>query len=203
MSSSGTLALSGTTLIGTGTVTDAGSLTTSSSSSTSLSQVTMSTGSSLTVGGIFEVMSGATLKVSSDANVQINNGESITVEAGAALTVGAASMVAQDTNNNYAEGITVDGTLTATGTAFTKTGGGVTAYIQVNPAGHLVATGTNFSWDSLSLAGGSVLTNGDLAATPSTCPSTCPSPTSRSWPATSCSRTSTSTRPTSPAGPSI
>ena len=110
----------------------------------------------------FEIKSGATLTVSSDANVQINNGASITVDAGAAMTVGAASMVAQDTNNNYAEGITVDGTLTATGTAFTKTGGGVTAYIQVNPAGHLVATGTNFSWDSLALAGGSVLTNGDL-----------------------------------------
>ena len=75
----------------------------------------------------FEIKPGATLKVDSDANVQINNGVTISVDAGATMTIGAASMVYQDTNNSFAGGSRSPATLTATGTAFVKGGGGVTA----------------------------------------------------------------------------
>jgi hypothetical protein len=111
----------------------------------------------------FEIKSGATLQVASETAVQINNGVTISVDAGASMTIGASSVVYQDTNNNVGGGIAVSGAVTATGSNFVKGGGGVTASIEVNPAGHLIATGTNFSWDSFSLASGSVLNKGDLA----------------------------------------
>ena len=111
----------------------------------------------------FEIKAGAALTVASDAAVQLNNGVTISVDPGATMTVGAASVVYQDTNNNVGGGIAVGGTLAATGTNFVKGGGGVTAGITVQPAGHLTATGADFAWDGLTLYGGSVLNSGDLA----------------------------------------
>ncbi len=136
-------------------MTDAGELTTSNSSATSVSNVTMSNGSSLTLGGAFEVKSGAALTVANSANVLYDNGVTISVDAGAAMTVGPPRWCTRTPTTASPEGSRSPAAPTATGTAFVKGGGGVTGSILVNPAGHLVATGTDFSWDGLTLAGGS------------------------------------------------
>src|SRR5262249_60365413 len=107
--------------------------------------------------------SGGLLAVASDADVQINNGVTIAIDSGATMTVGASSVVYQDTNNNVGGGISVAGTLAATGTNFVKGGGGVTGGLTVQPAGHLPATGAHFALGGLTLAGGRVLDKGDPA----------------------------------------
>ncbi len=103
----------------------------------------------------FEIKSGATLKVDTGATVLIGNGATISVDAGATMTVAAASVVYQDTNNNVAGGISVSGTLAATGTSFTSGGGGVTASLVVNSGGQLQASNSALDLNKVTLLSGS------------------------------------------------
>ncbi len=164
VSGSGTLNLSGTSLIGAGSVTEAGHLTTSNSSSTALSSVAMTAGSMLTVSGVFELKSGATLSLADNSSALINNAETIAVDAGASMTVGATTVVLDDYNGGT-YGITVAGTLTATNSTFspTRPADGTGSGITVLTGGHLEATNTTFAWDAFRLNDGSILNAGDLA----------------------------------------
>ena len=165
MSVSGTLQLSGATLIGEGTVTDAGHLTTSTSNnSTALSSITMASGSSLTVGGGLEAKFGASVVIGDNANVLISNAQSIAVDGGATMTVGATTVVLDDYNNG-GYGITVAGTLTATNSSFspTRSAFGTGSGISIYASGQIHATNTYFGWDAFRLYDGNSLAAGDLA----------------------------------------
>ncbi len=119
--------------------------------------LSLGTGSS-TFGSPVELTSGVTLNVATGASVFINTSQTIAVDAGAAMTVGAASVVV-DNYNGGSYGISVGGTLTATGTSFTTyrglgqagDGDGITAL----SGGHVTATGVTFKWDDLMLLAGS------------------------------------------------
>ena len=112
----------------------------------------------------YEVKSGATLAIANGVNVFIPNTETIAVDAGAAMTVGATTVTLDDYNGGT-YGITVAGTLTATNSDFapTRLAYGTGSGITVLSSGHLIATGTTFSWDAFRLNDGSVLNPGDLA----------------------------------------
>src|SRR5262249_27964884 len=101
--------------------------------------------------GAFTVQPMATLTLGTGVNAQINNGVIIT-DSGT-LNVNAAGVAAQETDNRFAEGIVVTsgGTLAASGTAFTRAGGGTTSFLQVNDGGTLTATGCTFAWVKLTL----------------------------------------------------
>ena len=174
VSSTGTLALSGTALIGTGTVTDSGHLTTSNSS-TALSSITMASGSALNLGN-FTVQPGATLSVSASASVTI--GPATAANTYTTLTDnGTVSFATGDTVSlstpqrqlrYYGAQIVVGsgGLLQATGTAFNATNGNGTnaAYTQitVNSGGHLQASSSTFAVGHVDLADGVVFNAGDL-----------------------------------------
>ncbi|MGA7502424.1 MAG: hypothetical protein WBX00_37485, partial [Isosphaeraceae bacterium] len=127
--------------------------------------LSLGTGSS-TFGSPVELTSGVTLNVATGASVFINTSQTIAVDAGAAMTVGAASVVV-DNYNGGSYGISVGGTLTATGTSFTTyrglgqagDGDGITAL----SGGHVTATGTHFNWDSFNPNNRSMLNPGDLS----------------------------------------
>ena len=86
----------------------------------------------------YEVKSGASLAVADGVNVFIPNLETIAVNAGAAMTVGATTVTLDDYNGGT-YGITVAGTLTATGTTFapTRLADGTGSGISVLSGGHL------------------------------------------------------------------
>ena len=83
------------------------------------------------------------------------------------MTVGAASVVVRTTKlRRQFTGITVSGDhdshrgdLHARAAAASPPRSG----LNVSSGGHLIATGTNFAWDTFNLADGSVLNRGDLA----------------------------------------
>jgi putative surface-exposed virulence protein len=119
---------------------------------------------STTFGGPVEVGNGGTLSIGNNANVQINPGQTIVVDSGGAMTVGAATVEVVNSGGST-QGITVAGTLTATGTNFTTfygTGVGGSSRLTALSGGHLTATNTNFAWDTFNLNDGSVLNSGDL-----------------------------------------
>ena len=139
------------------------SLTTNSSTTLTVAPGSLSLGSgSSTLGGPVNVQTGATLSVGTGANVQINSGVTLT-DNGTVNITSPAVLAAQETNNNVSQGIVVNGTLTATNTSFTRNGGGVTSFLQVNSGGHLTATNSTFAWINFVLANGSVLNSGDLS----------------------------------------
>jgi len=98
---------------------------------------------------------------------------------------------------DWARGITVNGTLSVTGTSLGRNESQGHPALVVNPGGHLIAHNSRFGWASMTLANGSVLQSGDLTITPSTLPSpsrpppfpcsptTCASATSTCWRAVS------------------
>ena len=141
------------------------SLATNSSTTVKVVNGSLSLGAgNSTIGGPVEVVSGATLSVNTGASVFIDNGQTITVNLGGAMTIGAAT-VAIDNYGGTTQGITVGGTLTATGASFTTrygTGVGGNSSLTVPSKGHLIAANTNFAWDSFSLGDGSILKPGDL-----------------------------------------
>ncbi len=100
----------------------------------------------------YEVKPGATLAIANSVNVFIPNLETIAVDAGASMFVGATTVVLDDYNVG-AYGITVAGTLTASGTSFTPTrpADGTGSGITVLTGGKLTATNTTFGWDKLTL----------------------------------------------------
>jgi hypothetical protein len=108
--------------------------------------------------GAFEIKGGASLSIADNASVLIKNLQTITVDAQGSLTVGAATVAIEDVNYGAAEGITVSGTLTATGTTFNRlnsSNGSDTSQFLVNSGGTLVFSDCSFSWDKLSLNSGS------------------------------------------------
>ena len=102
----------------------------------------------------------------------INSLQTIAVDAGATMTVGAATV---SLNNYYGNnggntyGITVAGTLTATGTQFTSVypNNGTISGLTALSGGRIIAnsstSSTLFAWDTFNLNNNSVLFAGDLS----------------------------------------
>ncbi len=104
--------------------------------------------------GAFEVKGGASLSIADNANVLIRNEQTMTVDALGSLSFGAATVSIEDVNYGATEGITVSGTLTATGTTFNRannTNGSDTSQILVNTGGNIVANNCTFGWDDIEL----------------------------------------------------
>ena len=114
----------------------------------------------------FTIDSGASLTVANGVSVLIDSSETITIDSGATMTTGSATI---EVNNYYGGtyGLSVAGTLTATGTSFTtyytvgSQGDGDS--LTVVSGGHLIASDSTFAWDSLSLQNGSIFNAGDLS----------------------------------------
>ena len=82
----------------------------------------MGSGSTASLRYVFEsgytVESGASLSVANDVSVLIDSSETVTIESGASMTIGTATIEVDNYyGGNY--GLSVAGTLTATGTLFT------------------------------------------------------------------------------------
>ena len=171
MSSTGTLALSGTTLIGSGSVTDSGHLTTSNSS-TALSSITMASGSTLNIGN-FTVQPGATLSVSANASVTMGRRwatGTTTLADNGTVTFAAGRHGDPDADNgNY---------------------GFTTAQIVVGSGGLLKASRHRLQRPRLTNGGNytHIIVNAGGTSRPATAPS--PSATS-TWPSASCSTRAT------------
>ena len=111
--------------------------------------------------GAFTVNSGAMLSLGAGVNVQINNGVTIT-DNGTLNVNGANTVVAQENNNCCSEGFVVNGSMNASGDAFSVTqAGAYTAQIVVNSGGHMTAANSTFSLTQLVLDNSSVLNSGD------------------------------------------
>ena len=107
---------------------------------------------------------GQSLTIAAGTSLYIYDQQMISVSG--QLTVTGASVSFGKNNNGGPDGILVNsgGTLTATGSSFSRQGGGgENTHIEVATGGHLIASGGTFTLDNLYLNGGLVLNSGDLA----------------------------------------
>ena len=75
----------------------------------------------------------------------------LTVSAGATLNVNGANVIGQD-GFGTSPGITVDGVMNVNGASFTNAVGSGVSALQINADGTLNATGSTFSWSSMTIA---------------------------------------------------
>ena len=102
------------------------------------------------------VPSGTSLTIGTGAVVYISDG--VTVGVSGQLSVSSATVVIDKNVNNNTDGIVVNsgGTMTVTGSAFSRSGGyNENAHLEIGSNGQLTATGTSVSLDNLYLDSGS------------------------------------------------
>ena len=109
--------------------------------------------------GAFEVKPNATLSIGDGVSALIRYAQTITVDSGGTLSFGAAAVAIQDSNYDGTFGIVVNGTMSASGASFTRlsnSNGNDNSQLLVNAGGKLTASNSNFDWDNVVLANGSV-----------------------------------------------
>jgi hypothetical protein len=114
----------------------------------------------------YTVQSGARLNIGQNATVQISTGVTL-IDSGTIGIATGATVTAEEGSPGFGvgtEGITVSGTLTATGAFFQHANNFGTSQLVVNAGGQLTASDTDFAWANTTLAAGTgTLTPGQLS----------------------------------------
>ena len=112
--------------------------------------------------GNFTVAAGATLNVGPTVPVLLQGGQILTVNG--AMTLASGDTLTLSTNYPGNTQVVVNGTLTATTTTFNLAGNGYGGdVLTVNSGGRLVASGSTFALNQVTLNAGSVFNPGDLS----------------------------------------